>query len=89
MQTSLSLPNKNVCFILFQLTRKPVTFVEVEEGYIESYLPGSPKGFQPVAGSTKYKAICSLENEVYLFPLKTSEDACLSIAAHMAVNRSI
>ena len=73
----------------FQLTKKPITFVDVEEGYLENYLPGSPKGFQPQTGTPRYKAIASLENEACLFPIDTSNDVCLSIAAHMAVQRYI
>ena len=63
--------------------------MEVEEGYLENYLPGSPKGFQPRNGTPRYKAIGSLENEVCLFPGDTSNEMCLNIAGYMAVKRYI
>ena len=76
-------------FVSLQLNSKPITFVEVTEGYLESYLPGSPKGFLPSPGTPRYKVICSLENEAYLFPVQTSNEACSCIADHMAVKRII
>jgi len=61
--------------------------MDIREGYLETYLPGSPKNFVPKTGTQKYKAVCSLENEVCLFPLGTSDEICTTIALHMAQNR--
>ena len=70
-------------FLSPQINKKPIVFVEVFEGYLETYLPGSPKNFIPKIGSTKYKAVCSLENEYCLFPANTQTAVCSKIAAMM------
>lgn len=68
-------------------SHKAIIFTDIREGYLESYLPGSPKNYLPQAGSRKYKAISSLENEVCLFPLDTSDEVCSTIALCMAKSR--
>lgn len=70
-----------------KMGHKEIIFMDICERYLESYLPGSPKNFIPHAGSRKYKAISSLENEVCLFPLDTSDDLCMTIALYMAKTR--
>ena len=66
-----------------------IVFTDIAEGYLETFLPGSPKNFQPRSGSRKYKAVSSLENELCLFPLDTSDEVCTTIALHMAQCRSL
>jgi hypothetical protein len=72
-----------------KLSQKMIVFTGITEGYLETFLPGSPKNFQPRSDSCKYKAVSSLENELCLFPLDTNDEVCLAIALHMARNRSL
>ena len=76
----------NVIFI-FQLTKKLILFAEVELGYIEKYLPGSPQNYIPQVNSTKYKAVCSVENEICLFPTDAEDSVCQYIALFMTYYR--
>ena len=71
----------------FQASFKSIVFMDIREGYLETYLPGSPKNYVPSSRSRKYKAVSSLENEVCLFPIGTSDDLCTTIALHLAQNR--
>lgn len=70
-------------------SHRMIVFTDISEGYLETFLPGSPKNFQPRSDSCKYKAVSSLENELCLFPLDTSDEVCVAIALHMAQNRSL
>jgi len=57
-----------------------IAFTDITEGYLETFLPGTPKNFKPATNSHKYKAVSSVENELCLFPIDTSDDVCLSVA---------
>ena len=59
------------------------------EGYLEDFLPGSPKDFKPSSNSKRYKAVCSVENEIFLFPLDLDDLTCQRITAHIAAHRLI
>lgn len=70
-----------------KLTKKLILFAEVEQGYIEKYLPGSPQNYVPQSNSTRYKAVCSVENEICLFPTDTDDRICQYIASFMTYYR--
>jgi len=64
-----------------------IAFTDITEGYLETFLPGTPKNFKPAVNSHKYKAVSSVENELCLFPIDTSDEVCLCIALEIAHNR--
>lgn len=71
------------------LSRKPpLMFTDIGEDYLENYLQGRPKDYVPSDGDRKYKSISSMDNEVYLFPLSSSDTFCRYIAYVMAMGRA-
>jgi len=72
---------------MIQTSQKMIAFTDITEGYLETFLPGTPKNFKPANNSHKYKAVSSVENELCLFPIDTSDEVCLSIALTIAHNR--
>ena len=78
-----------VCVTIMQTRHKQLLFADIEQGYLESFLPGSPKNYVPNSGSNKFKAVSTLENEIYLFPLSTPDGPCSDIAYLMCINRQL
>jgi len=70
------------------MNQKMIAFTDITEGYLETFLPGTPKNFKPANNSHRYKAVSSVENELCLFPIDTSDDVCLSVALTLASHRS-
>lgn len=62
-------------------------FFDVEDGYLENYLPGSPKKGMHTSMQRHgelYKAVCSIENDVCLFPKHLDSTTCRTIASYFA-----
>ena len=72
-----------------QTRHKHLLFRDVQEGFLESYLPGSPKNYVPGSDTKKFKAVSSLENEVCLFPPSMSDESCTDIAYLMCLQRQL
>lgn len=74
---------------LISVSKKPaLMFTDIGEDYLENYLQGRPKDYVPSEGGRKYKSISSMDNEVYLFPLDSSDTFCRYIANVMAACRA-
>lgn len=72
---------------LKDINEKPPMFFDVEDGYLENYLPGSPKkGMHTTLHrhGELYKAVSSIENDVCLFPKHLDSTTCRTIASYFA-----
>lgn len=74
-----------------QFKKKAIVFVEIEVGDLGRYIyvpPNKNKGRKSSLFLKSLKAVCSLENEVCLFPYETNTNLCKQIAHYMAQFRA-
>lgn len=64
-----------------------ITFLPLDLGILENFLPGYPKSNQRAAGQSVYRGVWALDNQTYVFPMELDYTSCLNMAEKFAYKR--
>ncbi|XP_006814723.1 uncharacterized protein LOC102807756 [Saccoglossus kowalevskii] len=80
---------------LDQFKKRMITFLEVQDNYLDQYIvitgqknnKNQQRARKTSFYTKKFKAVCTTDNEVCLFPMDTETDLCKQIAVSMVILR--